>query len=366
LATLQAKTEDKFREAEPGKIPHEVRHGELSIFEKVPHSCYYGSVDSTPLYLILLSEAYQWTGDLELGRDYLKAAEAALNWIDQYGDPDGDGFVEYKERPRPGLKNQGWKDSEDSTCFASGELAESPIALSEVQGYVYAAKTRLSDLYRRLGEFEKAERLSAQARDLKKNFNQKFWMPKQQFYAMALDGRKNQVDGIASNAGHCLWSGIVDEDKASYVVRRLMDYDMFTGWGIRTLSSEMRRYDPLSYHNGSVWPHDTSIAAAGMHRYGFSKEASALSVSLLDAATLSSDRRVPELFAGFVRRERSRPIPYPAANSPQAWASGAIIYCIETLLGLTTSGDQLMQKARLEGISLSLSGVKYRGISLVL
>lgn len=366
LATLQAKTIDKFSEAQPGKMPHEVRHGELSIFEKIPQSSYYGSVDSTPLYLMLLSEAYQWTGDQQIVKEYIGTAESCLNWIDEYGDSDDDLFVEYIEKGKGGLRNQGWKDSEDSISFATGELAEPPIALSEVQGYVYAAKSRMADLYALLGRVEKAKKLKREAILLKRKFNRDFWMPDKQYYAIALDGKKNRVDSISSNPGQCLWTGIVDDDKAPMVVKRLLSDDMFTGWGIRTLSSEMKRYDPLSYHNGTVWPHDTSIIASGMLRYGFFKEANIIALSLLDAAVSLPLRRLPELFSGYVRREESKPIPYPAANSPQAWASGAFVYCLETLLGIARSGDHLMQQARPAGTSLSLSGVMYRGVSLVL
>lgn len=210
------------------------------------------------------------------------------------------------------------------------------------------------------------KKLKREALLLKRKFNRDFWMADKQYYAIALDGKKNRVDSISSNAGQCLWTGIVDDDKAPMVVKRLLNDDMFTGWGIRTLSSEMKRYDPLSYHNGTVWPHDTSIIASGMLRYGFFKEANTIALSLLDAAVSLPLRRLPELFSGYVRREASKPIPYPAANSPQAWASGAFVYCLETLLGITRSGDHLMQQARPAGTSLSLSGVVYRGVSLVL
>lgn len=365
LAALQAKDVDKFREAQPGKILHEVRHGELSIFKEVPHSCYYGSVDATPLFVMLLWEAYQWTGDTEFLKKNVSAAESAINWIDQYGDLDGDGFVEYQDLGNGGLRNQGWKDSNDSISFATGELAESPIALAEVQGYVFAAKIRMADLYRALGDFGKAEKLQLEAKRLKREFNRAFWLPKKQYFALALDGKKEKVDAIASNPGHCLWTRIVDDDKAPMVVRRLMSSEMFTGWGIRTLSSKMARYNPLSYHNGSIWPHDTSIISAGMNAYGFFKESNELALSLIDAATAFPEHRLPELFAGYVRREHSKPVPYPAANSPQAWASGALIYCIETLLGLAP-GESLKQKAKLKGVSLSMTGVEYRGTTMVL
>ncbi len=366
LANLQAKSRNQFRESDPGKIPHEIRQGELSVLERVPHTRYYGSVDATPLFLVLLSEAYQWTGDMDMVRELLPAAEAALRWIDRYGDMDGDGFVEYERRTRKGLVNQGWKDSHDSVAFADGRLAEAPIALAEVQGYVYDAKLRMAQLYRLLNEPRKASRLEKQAGELRQRFNEAFWMPQHGFFAEALDAHKNQVDSITSNPGHCLWSGIVDTDKAGKVVERLMAPDLFSGWGIRTLSSDMARYNPLSYHNGSIWPHDNSLIAAGMARYGFIDEARQVAFSILDACNGFPDNRPPELFAGYARRERTQPIPYPDANAPQAWASGAIIYFIEMLLRVIPSGPRLLQEAGEKGFSLSLRGVRYRGVERVL
>ena len=275
------------------------------------------------------------------------------------------GFVEYRRRTRYGLRNQGWRDSGDSLNFADGRLGEGPIALVEVQGYVYDAKRKMADIYRVLGEPAKARRLERQAQHLKEQFNEAFWMPEHGYYAMALDGRKRQVDSIASNAGHCLWSGIVDEAKAGSVVERLMAPDMFSGWGIRTLSTEMGRYNPLSYHNGSVWPHDNSLIAAGMAQYGYFREANAVAMALIDAAAFP-DYRLPELFAGYPRREHSFPVPYPAANVPQAWACGALVYLLEPLLGVLPAGERLLQEAPREGLSLSLVGVAYRGSRRVL
>ncbi len=361
LAARQADKVDKFRESEPGKIPHEVRRGELSLLEEVPHSRYYGSVDATPLFLRLLHEAFEWTGDIALLRGFLPAAERALAWIDRYGDVDGDGFVEYMGKSRKGLRNQCWKDSWDSIAFSEGTLAEGPIAVAEVQGYVYDAKVRLAAIYRVLEDDVTAQRLEKEAQQLKRSFNDAFWMPDEGFYALALDGRKRQVDSIASNAGHCLWSGIVDEDKARPVVDRLRAPDMSSGWGVRTLSTEMSRYNPLSYHNGSVWPHDTAIIVAGMARYGFVGEAQDVAYQLFEAIEAFPSQRPPELFAGYPRREYSGPMPYPAANAPQAWASGAVVYMLETILGLTPSGDRLLLEAQSEGASLSLHGIYYRG-----
>lgn len=369
LASLQAREFDEFREAEPGKIPHEVRKGELSVLEEIPHSRYYGSVDATPLFIVLLSEAYRWTGDIKLVQQLLPAAEKAIEWVDRYGDMDGDGFIEYKSRTskrKHGLRNQGWKDSNESIAFSDGRLAEPPIALCEVQGYVYDAKMRMAELYRVLGKQSKAKELERQSDLLKKAFHEAFWMPKEKFFALALDKKKRQVDAIASNPGHCLWSGIIEKDKAKVVVERLMKPDMFSGWGIRTLSTEMARYNPLSYHNGSVWPHDNSIIAAGMARYGFMKEANEVAWAIIEAASSFQNHRLPELFAGYPRREYSFPVPYPAANCPQAWSSGAIIYLLETMLGASPQDERLLREAPLEGISISLKGIQYRGSKRVL
>jgi len=366
LASLQAVNYDPFRDAEPGKMPHEVRKGELSYFEEVPHTRYYGSVDATPLFLRLLWETYQWTGDKNILNRFLPPAEAALEWINRWGDFDNDGFVEYHRKSRKGLKNQGWKDSFDSISFEDGTLAEGSIALAEVQGYVYDAKIKMAEIYRILGNPDKAQALESEAKKLRRQFNEVFWMPDKGYYAIALDGKKRQVNSISSNPGHCLWSGIVDEEKAPLVVSRLMAPDMFSGWGVRTLSSEMARYNPLSYHNGSIWPHDNSIIAAGLHRYGFVKEAHQLIYAMLDASSYFPLHRLPELFSGYPRRERSFPVPYPTANSPQAWASGAIIYFLEILLGVTPAGDRLLLEAPREGSSIRLSGVNYRGNKFIL
>lgn len=366
LAALQATRRDTFREAEPGKILHEMRAGELSLTEEVPHSRYYGTIDATPLFLQLLWEAFQWTGEVDLVQRMLPAAEAALRWIDEYGDRDGDGFVEYGRRTRHGLQNQGWKDSGDCIAFADGHLAQEPIALVEVQGYVYDAKRKMAEIYRLLGKVRRARVLEREAEELRHRFEEAFWMPEERFYALALDGQKRQVDSITSNPGHCLWSGIVDPQRAAKVVERLMAPDIFSGWGIRTLSTEMARYHPLSYHNGSVWPHDNSLIAAGMVRYGFAAEAKQVALAILDAAVAFPFHRLPELFAGYPRRECSFPVPYPEANSPQAWASGAVIYLMETLLGVRAEGDRLLRSASREDLTLSLTGVLYRGSRWVL
>jgi glycogen debranching enzyme len=336
LAGFQAKDIDAFHEAQPGKILHEVRMGELSVLNEMPHSCYYGSVDATPLFLRLLWEAYEASHDLQLVQQMLPIAENALEWIDKYGDMDGDGFVEYDPAPsnRHGLKNQGWKDSNDSISYMDGRLAEGPIALVEVQGYVYDAKRRMAELYRILGNSQRALKLTQEAEKLRNHFEEAYWMPDYNFYAVALDGNKRQVDTITSNPGHCLWSNIVSPNRVSMVVERLMAPDMFSGWGVRTLSTEMVRYNPLAYHNGSIWPHDNSIIAVGMKSYGFNIEAKKIAMGIFDAALSFPKYRPPELFAGYPRRENSVPIAYPAANAPQAWASGAIIYLTDNVLGM--------------------------------
>ena len=361
LAIYQATEVDDFRESEPGKIPHEIREGELSLFDEVPHSHYYGTIDATPLFLVLLCEAEKWTGDRETVLRLLPAAEAALTWIDQFGDSDGDGFVEYSGKEGKTLRNQGWKDSEDSISFADGTLATGPIALAEVQGYVYQAKLGMSNLFADLGEESRAQTLRDEAEELKRLFNDAFWMPDEGFYALALDGNKRQVNAIASNTGHCLWSGIIDSEHAAAVAERLVAPDMFTGWGVRTLSADMGRYHPISYHNGSVWPHDTSISAAGLARYGFFEESEKVIAGLLDATSAMPGHRPPELFAGYARGASQFPVPYPSANAPQAWAAGAIVYSLETLLRLRPDGDALISDMPLLSRPLSITGVRYRG-----
>ncbi len=386
LGAVQAKELDAFRNAEPGKIPHEIREGELSILGDMPHSCYYGSVDSTPLYLRLLLETYRWTGSIDLLRELLPQAEAAVQWMDKYGDLDGDGFLEYRSNTRlktrapdlsgqfiedtnhtVGLRNQGWKDSDDSVSFAGGPFARGPIALAEVQGYAYEAKRSMAEIYRLLDRPKDAAKLDGEADKLKKNFEAAFWMPDKGFYAIALDGRKRQVNSISSNPGHCLWSGLIAEDKASKVVERLLAPDMFSGWGVRTLSSDMARYNPLSYHNGSIWPHDNSMIAAGMARYGFKKEAHTVAYAMLDAASQFPNSSLPELFAGYPRRTYSFPVPYPSANAPQAWACGAIIYFLETLLNVEVVDNQLVVHPRAAGgVRLHLTNAVFRGANLYL
>jgi len=360
LASYQSRRSDAFRDEEPGKIPHEIRFGELSCLEEVPHSRYYGTVDATPLFLVLLSETFRWTGDLEVVKELLPNAEAALHWIDKHGDSDGDGFVEYARRSIHGQLNQGWKDSVDPVQYADGTVAKGPIALAEVQGYVYDAKLRMAEIYRALGQPDRANTLEMEATKLKRRFNEAFWMPEAGFYAMALDGQKRQASAITSNPGHGLWSGIIAEDRAEAVVARLMAPDMFSGWGIRTMSSGMRGYNPISYHNGSVWPHDNSLIVAGLRRYGYDREAARVIDALLDASSHFPGHRLPELFAGYERRNGAFPVEYLGANSPQAWASGAVVLMLQSMLGLAPNGESLMMNP-LPGVQgVQLLGVRYR------
>jgi glycogen debranching enzyme len=334
MARFQGREVNRFREEEPGKIIHEMRFGELARTGQKPHARYYGAVDTTPLFIILLGQVYRWTGNKRLVSELLPAAESALSWIDAFGDRDGDGFVEYQRQSAEGLLNQGWKDSADAILFADGSPAQAPIALAEVQGYVYKAKMMMADLLQDFGDRDRAGRLRQEAAELKKRFNEAFWVPSRGYFAMALDGDKRQVDCMASNQGHCLWSGIIDEARAPAVVNRLMAADTFSGWGVRTMSAGSAGYNPLSYHNGSIWPHDNSIIAAGLAAYGFYEPAHRIILGMIDAASEMPGYRFPELFAGFERRPSGFPAPYPTASSPQAWATGTVFMFIQILLGV--------------------------------
>ena len=339
LASLQGTVINDWRDEEPGKILHEVRRGEMAGAGMVPHTPYYGSIDSTPLFLIVYGQHLRWTGDVEFARKLLPAAEAALNWIDEFGDLDGDGFVEYKTRSARGIRNQGWKDSFDSVVHADGRLAEPPIALSEVQGYVYLAKMRMADVYSALGDERKAEWLRASAHELRKRFNETFWMEDEKYFAGALDADKRQVRTIVSNPGHVLYCDLVDTEKAAQVAKRLLAPDMFSGWGIRTMSKAAAAYNPMSYHNGSVWPHDNALIAAGLKRYGYARSANRVATALFDAAIHADYLRLPELFCGFTRRTPNRPVSYPVACSPQAWAAGSPFLMLQAMLGISSRAD---------------------------
>ena len=340
LARHQGTEFDDWRDEEPGKILHEIRKGELASAGLIPHTPYYGSVDATPLFLILLAQHFRWTADAPFARELLPAAEAALAWIDTHGDLDGDGFVEYQARSSGGLRNQGWKDSWNGIIHRDGSLAEPPIALVEVQAYVYLAKTRMADLYAGLGEHAKAVALRDQATVLRKRFNEAFWIEEEGYFAAALDGEKRQVRTVMSNPGHALYCDAVESAKAEALARRLFQPDMFSGWGIRTMSKNELPYNPMSYHNGSVWPHDNALIAAGLKRYGFVESTNRVATAMFDAAIHMDYVRLPELFCGFVRRSPTRPVQYPVACSPQAWAAGSPLLMLQAMLGLSAHADE--------------------------
>jgi glycogen debranching enzyme len=342
LAILQARADDPFRDSEPGKIPHEVRFGEMTAFEEAPHSPYYGTADATPLFLILMEEYERWTGDKELVRSLEFEARAAINWIDKYGDQDGDGYIEYERRNPTGLENQCWKDSGDSIAFADGTLASTPRATCELQGYAYDAKLRTARLAREVwNDPDWAKELETQAAELKQRFNKDFWLPERKFFALGLDGKKRKIDSLTSNIGHLLWSGIVDAEKATHCAAHLMSDALFAGWGIRTMAKGEGSYNPIGYHVGTVWPHDTAIAVWGLRRYGYDAEAARIAFALLEAAKLFKDR-LPEAFAGYARELTKYPVEYPTACSPQAWASGAPLMLIRALLGLEADNGHLL------------------------
>jgi glycogen debranching enzyme len=343
LALFQARQEDPFRDAEPGKILHEMRLGEMTAFEERPHSPYYGAADSTMLFLIVLEEYVRWTGDTALARELESEARAAVGWIDRYGDRDHDGYVEYERRVKEtGLDNQCWKDSWDSIAFADGTIAPLPRATCELQGYVYDAKLRTARLAREIwNDHAWAKQLESEAADLKQRFNRDFWIPERNFFALALDGQKRKVDSLTSNIGHLLWSGIADDDKAESCVKHLMSDALFTGWGVRTMASSENSYNPIGYHVGTVWPHDNAFVAWGLRRCGYRAEAALISRAMLEAADLFGGR-LPEAFGGYPRQDTHYPVEYPTACSPQAWATGTPLLLLRTLLGLESDGRHLI------------------------
>jgi glycogen debranching enzyme len=338
LARYQASDHDAAADAQPGKILHEMRNGEMAALREIPFGLYYGSVDSTPLFVVLAGAYVAATDDREFLREIWPAVLKALAWIKGPGDPDGDGFVEYARETEEGLANQGWKDSHDAIFNKDGSLAEGPLALVEVQGYVYEAKNVAARMASMLGDDDLARRLKAEAAELQQNFEKKFWSPDIGMYALALDGRKNRVDVRSSNAGHALSSGIASADRASRVIKQMLDASFFSGWGIRTIATTEARYNPMSYHNGSIWPHDNAMIGAGFARYGKPEQIESVFNGLLDAALNMSQGRLPELFCGFRRRAGRAPILYPVACSPQAWASGSMPYLLGSLLGIEIDG----------------------------
>src|SRR3984957_1195898 len=334
LGQLQARRRDDYRDAEPGKILHELRYGELAHFKLIPHTPYYGPADATPLYLVALHAAWRATGDRALIERHLSNAEACLTWIDKYGDRDGDGFQEYQTRSWAGYENMAWKDSGDAVMYPDGTLVRGPKALCELQGYVYDAWLRMAEIYDELDNKRSANRLRKKATILFKTFNDAFWDEQSGFYAYALDGDKKKVLSVASNVGQCLWSGIIAPERAATVVKRLMQKDMWAGWGIRTLSSDHSSFNPYNYQTGAVWPHDNSLIALGMRRYGFDAEAAALGPDISRAASHFLLNQLPELYAGLQRDPTSFPVQYLGANVPQAWAAGTPFALLQAMLGI--------------------------------
>ncbi|MBV9654136.1 MAG: hypothetical protein JOZ42_06190 [Acetobacteraceae bacterium] len=338
LGRLQATERDDYRDAEPGKILHEMRYGELAHFKLIPHTPYYGTADATILYLIVMHAVWRCTGDGAILDNHLPTAERCLEWIDNYGDRDGDGFQEYQTRSPVGYENMGWKDAGDAVVYPDGSLVKGPKALCELQAYTYDAWRRMADVYRARGDQAKADALTAKAERLYQRFNEAFWDEASGFYAYCLDGDKKPVLTVASNPGHCLWCGIVPPERADRVVSRLMQPDMWSGWGIRTLSADHPSYNPYSYQCGSVWPHDNGIIALGFSRYGFRDEASKIARAISDAGSYFQSNQLPELYSGVVSSGSNFPVQYLGANVPQAWAAGSVFMLLQSVIGFLPDG----------------------------
>lgn len=350
------------QDAEPGKILHEVREGEMAALGEIPFGCYYGSADATPLFVYLLGAYYRRTGDFELVERLWPAMERALAWIDEHGDRDGDGYVEYGRRAEDGLVHQGWKDSSEPVFHADGTLAVGPIALCEVQAYVYGALRMAARLYARRGDDERARTLRARATALGRRFHRDFWLPHLGLYAIALDGRKRPCAVRTSNAGQCLFTGIVPPDSARQLAAALLDDSFFTGFGVRTVAHGEPRYNPLSYHNGSIWPHDNALIAWGLARHGMQREAVRILVGLFEAANFFDLHRMPEVFCGLPRRPGEGPTLYPVACQPQAWAAGAVYLLLQSALGLVVDGEKGVVELRTPELPVELERVRLRGL----
>ncbi len=362
LAARQGQKEDSFTEEQPGKILHELRRGELANLREIPFIPYYGTVDATPLFLITLEQYIRWTDDTDFLQRMWPHALAAARWIVDYGDIDGDGLLDYQRATSTGLVNQGWKDSWDAISHADGRLAEGPISLSEAQAYAYAAFHAIAYLAERTGHGDQSQGWLDRASKLREKFVEKFWWPEQQCYYLALDGDKEPCKVVNSNAGQCLWAGIAPQEQGEAIVERLMRSDMYTEWGIRTLSSQAARYNPMSYHNGSVWPHDTALIGAGFARYGFREEAARLLGNLYGVSLHYEGARLPELFCGFSRLHGFGPTRYPVACSPQSWAAGAPFLLISAILGFEPDAEHGRLALRRPMLPEWLSKLEMRGL----
>ena len=362
LAKWQGKEVDPGRDEEPGKILHEMRSDELSRAGELPYSPYYGSIDSTPLFLMLVAEYFAWTADVRLVRELLPAIRAAIQWMEVYGDTTGDGYLDYDKRSAKGLVNQGWKDSWEAVVHADGTLARPPLALSEVQGYAYAARSRLAPVLERVGEAKTATRLRRDAKRMYGRYNQDFWLPKQHYAAMALDGDRRPVESVSTNPAHSMWTGLLDPAHCEELCTRLLANDMFTGWGLRTLTAGNPRFNPIGYHLGSVWPHDNSIVAMGFKMYGRDDELSEVMTALFDAAAAFPYFRLPELFGGQTRSAHNAPVPYPVACNPQAWAAGAFPLMTQAMLGIKAEAPERRLRIVNPRLPYWLNSVLIRGL----